>query len=930
MLKGQSTIQRRDFLSERYQCSRAKSGRGPIKVRVICKSAASAKRQPRATTYSLIDQKLEAVKVSMHVPSFRQSKRLKIKSNEIALPQSEAKHIQSNSTTKAKPHRETISKAKRAAEIIKRLDGVKKKNNDNVLKTAMKSERAQAVEAINIAKAKEVEASNKMRAALAKEASVYQFEQQVEEKQSMLTNLEKQISKSQGVLDNYRQQVRGQKELIRYYDQKKKGSSDDDLANFARLIEGSLSHLKGKHATTKAKILVDAVFNHNLLNGTVATLVKEKMRHYIRHLFRPWRIVKAGDVGAVGAFKSSTIDALRNVIDDKEEDLFPSISSVSRARSLLDKHGSEVIGWRREDTKYGEVFYLHFEKALRHLLRACNLHSIAEESSVKIALTVDGADLFKGRTHVSTGVKITDERGIHPISRRPLGIVNVDDDSIDFIKIQSQELCCVMIIADAVDSKHLYTDVLKEFYDWGNEIRLNGLPASEFGPKLQPFTVLYNNDLKGTWYLCNKGGGCKNKTYFCHLCPCTKHSLVSYKAGDDRCGRCKLKDRKKCYHHDICDQVNVAKLLSDLEAQLGSYYERHGKQFHEIRRRSKLQTSHMQANRETDNTHIDYVVPPGNDEKKKEFANFIARECILRGIRIEMSDNLEDWRSALRMSVAMENYVSFLEHVKHWNEQGLETVSLVQIIEFLIPCILHLENRVGEKIISCIVKKGLDLYDLGAKEQFLGVLSRAFQTKVFGTESSPSQWKLRYSSEGGSLSLEPIQLRNNNVRACLNSIDTIIEFSIINNEAISNKLIVATSKYNEAMLLLRKHGELSDEEIESFQTLIDDFFEMWLDIFGIHGVTNYIHMLGSGHIHYFLQKYRCLHLYSQQGWEALNGKIQTFIHQCSQRGGHNSGTRNGDKSYIYAVVRMVIRDLLWKTYEADSFYLDLERRGVKC
>ena len=30
---------------------------------------------------------------------------------------------------------------------------------------------------------------------------------------------------------------------------------------------------------------------------------------------------------------------------------------------------------------------------------------------------------------------------------------------------------------------------------------------------------------------------------------------------------------------------------------------------------------------------------------------------------------------------AMENYVSFLEHVKHWNEQGLETVPLVQIID---------------------------------------------------------------------------------------------------------------------------------------------------------------------------------------------------------------------------------------------------------
>jgi hypothetical protein len=71
-------------------------------------------------------------------------------------------------------------------------------------------------------------------------------------------------------------------------------------------------------------------------------------------------------------------------------------------------------------------------------------------------------------------------------------------------------------------------------------------------------------------------------------------------------------------------------------------------------------------------------------------------------------------------------------------------------------------------------------------------------------------------------------------------------------------------------------------------------------------------------------------LYSQQGWEALNGEIQTFIHQNSQCGGHNSGTKKGEKSYIYAVVRMIIRDLLWKTYEADKFYLALEKKGIKC
>jgi len=92
-----------------------------------------------------------------------------------------------------------------------------------------------------------------------------------------------------------------------------------------------------------------------------------------------------------------------------------------------------------------------------------------------------------------------------------------------------------MVIADAVDSKQLYENVFKEYYEWGNSLRENGLPESEYGPKLMPFTVAYNNDLKATWYLSNKGGGCKNKTHFCHLCSCTKDSLTYFNVGDDRC-----------------------------------------------------------------------------------------------------------------------------------------------------------------------------------------------------------------------------------------------------------------------------------------------------------------------------------------------------------------------------------------------------------
>jgi hypothetical protein len=68
-----------------------------------------------------------------------------------------------------------------------------------------------------------------------------------------------------------------------------------------------------------------------------------------------------------------------------------------------------------------------------------------------------------------------------------------------------------MIIANAIDNKHLYKDVFKGFYEWGEKIRREGVPASYLGPSLLPFKVTHSADMKAAWYLSNKGGGCKVK-----------------------------------------------------------------------------------------------------------------------------------------------------------------------------------------------------------------------------------------------------------------------------------------------------------------------------------------------------------------------------------------------------------------------------------
>jgi hypothetical protein len=48
---------------------------------------------------------------------------------------------------------------------------------------------------------------------------------------------------------------------------------------------------------------------------------------------------------------------------------------------------------------------------------------------------------------------------------------------------------------------------------------------------------------------------------------------------------------------------------------------------------------------------------------------------------------------------------------------------------------------------------------------------------------------------------------------------------------------------------------------------------------------------------YFLQEFGCLYLYSQQGWEALMGKVQAVMHLNTQRGGKGSGEAHQSHSF---------------------------------
>eukprot|EP00978_Attheya_sp_CCMP212_P043783 scaffold291542_cov56-Attheya_sp.AAC.1 len=105
------------------------------------------------------------------------------------------------------------------------------------------------------------------------------------------------------------------------------------------------------------------------------------------------------------------------------------------------------------------------------------------------------------------------------------------------------------------------------------------------------------------------------------------------------------------------------------------------------------------------------------------------------------------------------------------------------------------------------------------------------------------------------------------------------------------------------MEILRKKGKkYTTEEEDAFQTEIDVFFQLWVNLHQHEGVTNYIHMLGAGH----------------QGWESLNALIKAFFFPRTNRGGGNQN----EKSKLVPIAKLLQRRLMWLCNLTGDMFTD--------
>jgi hypothetical protein len=174
---------------------------------------------------------------------------------------------------------------------------------------------------------------------------------------------------------------------------------------------------------------------------------------------------------------------------------------------------------------------------------------------------------------------------------------------------------------------------------------------------------------------------------------------------------------------------------------------------------------------------------------------------------------------------------------------------------------------------------------------------------MLGEEESPAQWKCPYDEDKQEIAI--ICMDNTRIRKVIDGFDKLIGVCFPEGTKEETQWKKVIKYYKKAINRLRSREDLSHAEVYLFQKDADIFFQEWVGLHGVEGVTNYIHMLGAGHLAEYLFYWKNLYQHSQQGWEAFNSLLKNYYFKRTQRG----GTKN--RSRLIPIARWLQRRMMF-------------------
>ena len=379
---------------------------------------------------------------------------------------------------------------------------------------------------------------------------------------------------------------------------------------------------------------------------------------------------------------------------------------------------------------------------------------------------------------------------------------------------------------------------------------------------------------------------------FCHCCGLESDDVVQYRTNDP-CTRCKRRRTTKCLHSKVCDAETVAELIAEAKTMLEEHPDLLGVD-------GSVMGLFTGAADATSNKHSIHYDPGSNIQGFQEHSKLVDQELELRGLEEARLLSYKDQVAILYQRLVLEDRFRYLRAAG----DALTPEDAMMIIEEAVPCILHLENRCSEKLFSLILQKMIDnCKDDKAIGEKTKEIEKVLNKQVWGTESRPSQYQLKLEKKAGEgLSLGDINLPNTRARKLIENIDPILDVALSHDENLRSKTKEACGLYVRFTSIARQREDFTDEEIENFQDLVDDFTVIMVDLYQKPFMTNYFHMLASGHIKYYMEKWRNLYRYEQQGWEAMNAMIKYFC-KCQTFRGNLRGKKGGKQTTLLLLTK---------------------------
>jgi hypothetical protein len=311
-------------------------------------------------------------------------------------------------------------------------------------------------------------------------------------------------------------------------------------------------------------------------------------------------------------------------------------------------------------------------------------------------------------------------------------------------------------------------------------------------------------------------------------------------------------------------------------------------------------------------------------QESNKFHTAVLHDLKLRGHSAVdlMQMSREDRQVLLKDGLKLGRKIRMNRNALQLEEKAAQT-QLVPV-ERAIPCILHAKNRTAEKFLEQLLMHGLHgCCTVKDKKAFIDRVQRTINETVMGKAkfNELGQWTIPLEKD----KLGDIKLSCPDANAIVDRIDVVVEECTRHlPDQRQEEWMSCALSYAMLMDELKSRKVFTYDDVCEFQNIADDFGEQYIYLTGVDGMTNYFHFLIAGHFSYYLFRYKNLYKYSQQGWERINGKAKRSYHHNTQKGGGRGGT-----SKLLPIMRMFLRELLWRFGHADEVFTKVPKADIK-